>query len=274
MHTGKQQVYYLNILTKYNLEKKLANLKIKEEGTFSTVNELTRVSGIGPAKAKALVDDGILTIEDLKNHTDKLNHHQIIGLKYLEDFEKRIPREEIEKIENAINKTISDLDSEYLTTICGSYRRGLPDSGDVDVLLTHPSYTSNDTGKNGKKKASTILNTVIKLLQDTHLITETISLGDVKFMGACKIEEVTRRLDIRLVPFDQYYCAILYFTGSDIFNKEMRAHALQQGFTLNEYAIRPLGSTGMPGEELPVTSERDIFEIIDYPYKKPTERSL
>ena len=49
-----------------------------------------------------------------------------------------------------------------------------------------------------------------------------------------------RRLDIRLLPYDQYYCGILYFTGSDQFNKAMRAHALDQGFTLNEYNLRPI----------------------------------
>lgn len=48
----------------------------------------------------------------------------------------------------------------------------------------------------------------------------------------------------RILPHDQYYCALLYFTGSDVFNKNMRAHALEQGFTLNEYTLRPLGSTG------------------------------
>ena len=54
-----------------------------------------------------------------------------------------------------------------------------------------------------------------------------------------------RRIDIRLLPYDQYYCALLYFTGSDMFNKNMRGVALEKGFTLNEYTIRPLGSTGM-----------------------------
>lgn len=56
---------------------------------------------------------------------------------------------------------------------------------------------------------------------------------------------MVRRLDIRLTPYDQYWCSILYFTGSDMFNKEMRTHALQKGFTLNEYSLRPVGSTGM-----------------------------
>lgn len=49
---------------------------------------------------------------------------------------------------------------------------------------------------------------------------------------------------LRLIPKDQYYCGVLYFTGSDIFNKNMRTHALEKGFTINEYTIRPLGVTG------------------------------
>lgn len=53
-----------------------------------------------------------------------------------------------------------------------------------------------------------------------------------------------RRLDIRLTFYDQYYCAILYFTGSDLFNQNMRAHALEKKYTLNEYALKPLTIEG------------------------------
>ena len=72
--------------------------------------------------------------------------------------------------------------------------------------------------------------------------------------GVCRLESTGdadsaaapkhRRIDIRLIPIDQYYFGTLYFTGSDMFNKQMRAHALEQGFTLNEYCIRPVGETG------------------------------
>ena len=55
--------------------------KLKEEGTVDSFNLLTRVSGIGPAKARELIDAGIKTLEDLKKHTDKLTHHQLIGLR-------------------------------------------------------------------------------------------------------------------------------------------------------------------------------------------------
>lgn len=45
------------------------------------MTNLTKVSGIGPAKAKELVDAGIKTIDDLRGNKEKLNHHQLIGLK-------------------------------------------------------------------------------------------------------------------------------------------------------------------------------------------------
>lgn len=56
-------------------------------------------------------------------------------------------------------------------------------------------------------------------------------------------------------------------------HRRMRAHALQQKFTLNEHSLRPLGVTGTPGEPVPVTSEREIFEYLDFPYREPHERS-
>ncbi|KAJ9588358.1 hypothetical protein L9F63_018284 [Diploptera punctata] len=240
--------------------------KIREDDDSTAINLLTRVSGIGPAKAKELVDANIKSIEDLKKNKGKLNHHQLIGLKYFEDFEKKIPREEIKRIEDFIKTEIDELDSEYKITVCGSYRRGKAESGDIDVLITHPSYNSKD----GSKKKSHLLKNVVEVLKSKKLITETISLGDVKFMKTCKNHSegcVARRLDIRLIPQDQYYLGILYFTGSDLFNKNMRAHALEHGFTLNEYTLR------VAGEPVKITSEEDIFDYIGYPYKQPSERN-
>ncbi|KAK7864609.1 hypothetical protein R5R35_003198 [Gryllus longicercus] len=250
--------------------KKLEN--IRSDDVNVAINELTRISGIGPAKAKELVDAGIKSVNDLYKHKDKLNHHQLIGLRYLEDFEKKIPRKEIQEIEDLIKKEVRNVDSEYIITICGSYRRGKLESGDIDVLLTHPSYNSSES----PKKKTKLLHDVVKLLEKKNIITETISLGDTKFMGVCKLSKndcfTARRLDIRLTPHDQYYCSVLYFTGSDLFNQRMRAHAQEHGFTLNEYSLRKLDAAGVPGDTLPVSSEKDIFKHINFPYKKPEER--
>ena len=72
----------------------------------------------------------------------------------------------------------------------------------------------------------------------------------------------------------QFYCGVLYFTGSEMFNKAMRTHALERGFTLNEYSICPLDAGSVPLEPLPVLSEEDIFDYIGYEYKPPSERNI
>ncbi|XP_061703902.1 DNA polymerase beta-like [Cydia pomonella] len=246
---------------------KLENIHHDEEA--QSISLLTRVSGIGPVKAADLVKSGIKTIEDLRNNQNKLNHHQLIGLKYFEDFEKKIPRSEIQEIETQLRANILQLDPQFTVTICGSYRRGKQESGDIDALVTHPSVVAGSKKKHNEQLLSNIVDAL------SGLVTDTISMGDTKFMGVCRLPGLpARRLDIRLVPPAQYHCAVLYFTGSDVFNKQMRAHALEKGFTLNEYSLRPVGVTGVPGEPVPVSSEEDIFEYIDYPYKKPEDRNM
>nr|XP_048312287.1 DNA polymerase beta isoform X2 [Myodes glareolus] len=219
--------------------------KIRQDDTSSSINFLTRVTGIGPSAARKFVDEGIKTLEDLRKNEDKLNHHQRIGLKYFEDFEKRIPREEMLQMQDIVLGEVKRVDPEYIATVCGSFRRGAESSGDMDVLLTHPNFTS-ESSKQG--------------------VCQLPSKDDEK-------EYPHRRIDIRLIPKDQYYCGVLYFTGSDIFNKNMRAHALEKGFTINEYTIRPLGVTGVAGEPLPVDSEQDIFDYIQWSYREPKDRS-
>ncbi|KAG8512461.1 DNA polymerase beta, partial [Galemys pyrenaicus] len=212
--------------------------KIRQDDTSSSINFLTRVTGIGPSAARKFVDEGIKTLEDLRKNEDKLNHHQRIGLKYFEDFEKRIPREEMLQMQDIVLNEVEKVDSEYIAT-------------------------------------PKLLHRVVEQLQKVHFITDTLSKGETKFMLPTKNDENEyphRRIDIRLIPKDQYYCGVLYFTGSDIFNKNMRTHALEKGFTINEYTIRPLGVTGVAGEPLPVDSERDIFDYIQWKYREPKDR--
>ncbi|XP_035641821.1 DNA polymerase beta [Oncorhynchus keta] len=249
--------------------------KIRNDDTSSSINFLTRVTGIGPAAARKFFDEGVKTLEDLKKIEHKLNHHQQIGLKYFEEFEKRIPRSEMTKMETLILQELELVDTEYIGTICGSYRRGAESSGDIDILLTHPNYTSVD------EKQPKLLHAVVEHFESIGFITDTLSKGDTKYMGVCQLQQkdedeeeyLHRRIDIRLIPKDQYYCGVLYFTGSDIFNKNMRTHSLEKGFTLNEYTIRPVGVTGMAGEPLMVDSEKDIFDYIQWKYREPKERS-
>lgn len=119
-----------------------------------------------------------------------------------------------------------------------------------------------------------LLRQVVDKLKSHDLIVDTLALGDVKYMGTCLLTNTMRRIDIRLTPYDQFHCAVLYFTGSDVFNKQMRKHALSMNFTLNEYTLRRIGASGFVGEPVPISCEEDIFEYINFPFRRPEERSM
>ena len=156
---------------------------IRNDDVTTAVNALTRVSGIGPAKARELFDAGISSIEDLQKNTDKLTKGQKIGLKYVEDFEKRIPRSEIKMFQSKIRKIIKKLDPKYIMTVCGSFRREAETSGDIDILLTHPDIVTDDSNEGTSKhdkKYGHLLDTVVQDLTSAGIVTDIISHGDTK----------------------------------------------------------------------------------------------
>lgn len=237
------------------------------------VNELSRITGIGPSFAQKLVNEqGIMSIEDLKTKKVKLNHHQEIGLKYFQEFEQRIPRGEIEIYERLVRKSLDEIDGNIEMIIAGSYRRGAPTSGDVDILITQEKTSSICLDD------YTLLDRVIKKLQKDKIITDVIGHGGKKFMGVAKLPDdineykphIHRRIDVMFICHDQYYCGLLHFTGSDFFNNQLRSHAIEKGFHLSEFAITKKPSAS----PLKVTCEKDIFDYLEVDYLEPSQRSL
>uniref|UniRef100_A0A8C9RXT6 Polymerase (DNA directed), beta n=1 Tax=Scleropages formosus TaxID=113540 RepID=A0A8C9RXT6_SCLFO len=255
---------------KYNAYRKAASVIAKYPEKIKSGAEAKKLDGVG-AKIAEKIDEYLATGKLRKLEKVIKIFLKILCLKVSPRF-LLVPLADLRKA--LIHGELKLLDSEYIGTICGSYRRGAASSGDIDILLTHPSFTSQS------EKQPRLLHAVVDHLESVGFITDTLSKGDTKFMGVCQLdrgeeeeEYPHRRIDIRLIPKDQYYCGVLYFTGSDIFNKNMRTHALEKGFTLNEYTIRPLGVTGVAGEPLLVDSEKDIFDYIQWKYREPKDRS-
>ena len=80
---------------------KLSKLEnsLKDE-RLTALTQLERVYGVGPVFAKKLYDEhGVRNLSDLLAHQELLNDKQVIGLKYVVDFETKVPREEIHDME-------------------------------------------------------------------------------------------------------------------------------------------------------------------------------
>ncbi|KAJ1550736.1 hypothetical protein HK405_016002, partial [Cladochytrium tenue] len=94
------------------------------------------VYGIGGKIAKKLVAKGYRTLEDLQRWP-KLTREQRLGIKYYNDFLKRIPRSECTEILRIVERACAELDPDIEVMMMGSYRRGSETCGDVDFIVTH-----------------------------------------------------------------------------------------------------------------------------------------
>ena len=53
--------------------------------------------------AEKLFNEGITNLDELRSHQDKLTHAQKVGLKYIDELNKPIPRKEMLQMEVLLN---------------------------------------------------------------------------------------------------------------------------------------------------------------------------
>ena len=240
------------ILDNGNLEEN----KTKNDCSQNEFNKLQSITGIGPSKAKQLVENNI-TFDDLINNKnnilDNLTHHQKLGLKYYYDVLKPIEHETIIKVENYLNKF------KFKFNICGSYRRKKNTSGDIDVLI--------------QKEDKSLQEIVDILTKKKFLVDHLTESGSTKYMGLCRIKNYhCMRIDIRLISKKSYPFALLYFTGSKKTNTFMRNQAIKLGFKLNEYSLINTDTSNNSDSNIYLNSEEEIFKFLKLDYNKPQNR--
>jgi len=252
-----------------------AAVAIEEDPKLVAFNIMTKIYGVGSVKANTIIDRKITTISQLREYNLKhpkfLNENQKIGLKYYEEINERIPREEITKYESELLKIINEVVPNLKIMIVGSYRRGALNSGDIDILVTYDSTIT-------QKKAAEYFKQFIKELQGKSIITDILAYGTKKCLAVSRLnsEFKHRRIDFLLTSPKEYPFALLYFTGSDKFNIETRKIANKKGYTLNEHELKPLPSESETKQSKPLpprlNTEKEILEFLDIPYILPTNR--
>ena len=235
------------------------------------------VYGAGLVQANKWIQAGYRTLEDLIKA--KLTDSQKVGVEHYTDFNARIPRAEVAAHGSIVTAALKRIDPRFEATVMGSYRRGATDSGDIDMIITHPSAS-----------LSQIRTTVFK-----HLVPSLFTSGflkaslatmrrhdasGTKWHGASCLPSSTvwRRMDFLVVPAHEMGAALIYFTGNDIFNRSMRLLARKKGMRLNQKGLYKDVKRGRRGEKLNEgtlvegRSEKRIFEILGVPWREPWER--
>lgn len=234
----------------------------------TALETLQGIYGIGPKKAQELIKDGHTTVEGLRaavaTDPDLLNKNQKIGLRYYEQLLTRIPRAEMDQ-HAALLMEAKPAALEGI--IVGSYRRGRPDSGDIDMLIRTADATVD---------AAAALTDFVAALKARGYIREVLAHGAHKCMAICQLpgsssaSSSVRRLDLLVTPPEEFPFAVFYFTGSDTFNVAVRSHALTRGLTLNEHAITLVCN----GKRLPgVKTEKELFKLLKLRWVEPVDRT-
>lgn len=253
------------ILEKLKEYMETGTLRMLERERKNPMNLFTKVYGIGPKKAKELIEKEITTIEQLRENQDKLNNNQKLGLQYYEDIQQRIPRSEIVLFDEELSKVFNSIKEEVPGSkfeIVGSYRRGAQNSGDIDVIITNENNNSK------------IFDLFLDTLKEKGILLEFLTRGKTKSLTIGQIPgHIPRRLDFLYSSIEEYPFAVLYFTGSKAFNTNMRQRALQKGYSLNEYGFSKMDGK-KKGEKLDqlFTNEKEIFDFLNMEFKEPNER--
>lgn len=227
-----------------------------------TLGEFAKIWGVGPVKAQELWDAGARSIKDIrKKYIHLLNDNQKVGLKYYNDLEKRVPRDQVaevaKKVMDEVRQIQRELGWKVKARVCGSYRRRLETSGDMDVLLTE------ETGK-------PILTELVNRLVQKGVLLETLGLGPTKYMGITETETGQAfRIDMEVIKPHEWPFALLYFTGSGPFNERQRLVAKKMGYSLSEHGMKNT-DTGEYVEGM--KNERDIFTFLGMKYLPPWDR--
>ena len=235
-----------------------------------------RIYGVGYVQATRWIEQGHRSIDDLLSKVE-LSKNQRIAIEHLDDFQNRIPREEMDQHNEFVCKTVSKIDPWIQCIIGGSYRRGAQDCGDIDFIMTKP-HCPIETLRN------MMLDSVIPhLFMKGYLkvgLANTRRDDGSKWHGASVLpgNAVWRRIDFLFVPWDELGAAMIYFTGNDIFNRSIRLLASKKGMRLNQHGLWKDVIRGKNREQLTEGSlvegrdEKRIFELLGVPWRPPEHR--
>ena len=227
----------------------------------------TSIYAVGEVTANAWYALGCRTINDVK--TDPritLKENQKIGIEFREQLIAPIPRAEIDHFNTYLH---SQLDGIIKFDICGSYIRGRPYSGDIDLLIQNGPPLPGGAAP---------INYILDLLgvnlplasrqaRGPPYIAHVLKHGAKKIEAICILEAIHRRIDIEIAQPEEYPFAKIYFTGPKEYNEYTRSVAIRLGGKLTEK-----GLTTSNGQHLYASSEEQVFQFLQLPYLTPQQR--
>ena len=240
---------------------KLAHLEKLKQEIPRGVLELSEIGGIGPKKAMILTKElGIATseelekaaeankIRDLPGFGEKSEKNILQSIHVMKSTGRRFLLGDILPVAEAIKKRLEALPGTQAISLAGSIRRKKETIGDVDIIA------SSDYPEK-------IINEFCLLPEIDRILGKGPTKSSIVLTSGVQV-------DLRVVDKNQYWAALVYFTGSKTHNIALRRRALDRNWKLNEYGITSLAD----GKKLAGQTEQDLYRLLDLQYIEPEMR--
>ncbi|MES2467342.1 MAG: DNA polymerase/3'-5' exonuclease PolX [Verrucomicrobiota bacterium] len=229
-----------------------------------TIFELFDVSGLGAKKIAALYSElGVGSIADLQRACESGAAAELAGFgaktaaKLLAAIQSRAKYADsfrVDQVAPAVREILDYLRDQPETSraeVAGSFRRGKETVHDLDFLVAskHPKA-------------------IMEAFVAPPWVESVIASGPTK--TSVRLHSGVQ-CDLRVVTNAEFPFALVYFTGSKEHNILLRARALKQGWTLNEYRFAPTGpdSPEVPGE---IYEEAQVHRSLGLEFLDPALR--
>ncbi|XP_053320626.1 DNA-directed DNA/RNA polymerase mu [Spea bombifrons] len=280
---------------------------VKSSERYQVMELLTGIFGVGVTTAERWYKEGVRNLSDLKSIERKLTKEQKVGLLNFTDLQTPVTREEAEHVERLVRDVFERFKPGVQVTMTGGFRRGKQQGHDVDFLITHPDEDALDGVLNKAvnwlerkglllyhhlKKRSPVKHSVSSTMdghetcytiwalpnsdpRSTDLTLKPCERADVDIMGSCSELPTTKdwkavRVDLVVAPHSEYFYALLGWTGSKHFERELRRFSLQERkMSLNSHRLYDTVKMC----SLPAGSEEEIFSHLGLQYVPPSDRN-
>ncbi|MDH7599179.1 MAG: DNA polymerase/3'-5' exonuclease PolX [Sedimentisphaerales bacterium] len=200
---------------------------------------LLDVPGLGPKGVKAVYEQ--LHVKDIEGLKAAIANGSLAalpgfgqkkvaaiakGIEFLERSSGRIRLDQADAVAGLVTDWLRRQPGIQMVSPAGSLRRCCETIGDVDILVTLSSRSS-------QQDAERLLADFVK----ANFVKEPLAAGSTKASALIDIGGPVVQVDVRVVPNASFGAALQYFTGSKQHNVKLREIAIKKGLKLNEYAL-------------------------------------
>jgi DNA polymerase/3'-5' exonuclease PolX len=223
---------------------------LRAEPKVVTYRIFRGIIGAGDVAIRNWIEAGATDLPSLRRLVGagrvELTPAQQVGLRYHHELIRRIPRAAVRAVVDSFGFLAG-------TTyeIAGSYRRGLPAVGDIDVVI---KSSNADRAQAEIPLRADFVAWISRGVERSSFVLRPANLHAIQ-------------VDLLFLRPAHYCSGLLYFTGSWEFNEAMRRCAKKKGWRLNQHGL-------LIGDKLySAKSEQAIFAKLGLPWIEPRGRT-